>query len=80
MYLRLLRRLNEAYYAQRTVNIHSASAINKLKEGQSIEMFKILTAIGAVVVVVAVVYWVFKYFKDDPFRIIEEILDWWSSK
>ena len=43
-------------------------------------MFKILTAIGIVGVVVIVVYWVFKYFKDNPFRIIEEILDWWSSK
>ena len=43
-------------------------------------MFKILTAIGIVGVVVIVVYWVFKYYKDKPFRIIEEILDWWSSK
>ena len=39
-------------------------------------MLEILTAIG----IMSVVYYVFKYYKDKPFRIIEEMLDWWSSK
>ena len=43
-------------------------------------LFKILTAIGIVSVVGAVIYWIFKSYKDRPFSLIAEILDWWTRR
>ena len=43
-------------------------------------LFKILTAIGIVSVVGALIYWIFKSYKDRPFSLIAEILDWWTRR